>query len=99
MAKPKTITARATVRLTGLDVGETAQVDPSDPRVAGLLRTGLLVSEEPGYDELEVTREPTDVRAAVTAQEQTDTPDDVEDAQPSRKRRAASRARESATDT
>lgn len=47
----KLITARATVNLNGLRAGETAQVDPTEPRIAALLRTELLVDEDPIYVE------------------------------------------------
>lgn len=84
MAKPKLITARASVNLPGLPAGTTAQVDPTHPRVAGLLRTGLLVDEEAPIIE-EPAKKTIGGRGAVRPQEKVETPDGPDAARTARR--------------
>lgn len=102
MPKRKLITARASVNLPGLAAGATAQVDPTDNRVAGLLRTGLLVDEEATLDEPEAAEEPvptiTSRRAAEKPQEQRETSGDAAPPSPTARPRGSSTASQSTTD-
>ena len=91
MSNARTITARAAVNLDGLRAGELAQVDPTEPRIAALLKAELLVDEEPLYAE--------PPQAAEKPSPDEHAPDDPAPAPEAPKRRARSTASLDSTET